>query len=202
MLNQSIKLLLLCVSVTPLIGCKNTKVVEATVGNYRTITAEPRRNTEAAIRSNEAGLRHLADGELDDATEAFSRALNQDVEYGPAHNNLGKVYYRQKDWYRAAWEFEHAGKLLPRHAEPRNNLGLVLEQTGELDRAIDHYRAAVGLDPDQVAYRANLARALVRRGDRTEEVRNLLAQIVEQDTRPEWLLWAKRQQVSVGVRYE
>jgi hypothetical protein len=32
---------------------------------------------------------------------------------GPAHNNLGIVYYRQKKYYLAAWEFQHAARLYP-----------------------------------------------------------------------------------------
>jgi hypothetical protein len=31
---------------------------------------------------------------------------------GPAHNNLGIVYYRQKKYYLAAWEFQYAAKLM------------------------------------------------------------------------------------------
>ena len=179
-------------------GCWNQSSGTPSGHTYRTVTAEPLRDTEAAKRHNEAGLRLLADGQLDQAAEAFSRALTADVEYGPAHNNLGKVYYRKKDWYKAAWEFEYAGKVLPKHAEPRNNLGMVLEEAGELDRAVDQYRQAVGLDGDNIEYRANLVRALVRRGDRTPEVRSLLQQVLKQDSRPEWRSWARLQQARLG----
>jgi Flp pilus assembly protein TadD len=163
---------------------------------YRTVKADPLRNTDTAKRENLAGLEHLAQGDLESAEKAFSRSLAADVEFGPAHNNLGKVHYRRQDWYRAAWEFEYAKKLLPRHAEPANNLGLVLEQGGQLDRAVDEFRLAVSLDKTNIHYTANLARAMIRRGDRTDEVRDLLQQVVEKDTRPDWSIWA-RQQLSV-----
>ncbi len=202
MCHRAMKHLCLALMLMAACGCNPNRVADAPIGNYRTITAEPRRDTEAAKRLNRVGLEHLAAGEYDEAVDAFVRALTEDVEFGPAHNNLGKVYYIQKNWYKAAWEFEYAGKLLPRHAEPRNNLGLVLEQAGELDRAVDQYRQAVGLEPGVIAYRGNLARALIRRGDRTDEVRKLLELIVENDTRPEWVLWARQQQAGSGVRFE
>ena len=170
-----------------------TPVGNDSTGKYRTVTAQPRRDTEAARRANEEGLAHLKANELDRAVESFSRALTADVEFGPAHNNLGKVYYRKKDYYKAAWEFEDAGRLLPDHAEPRNNLGLVLEQAGELDRSVEAYRQAVALDEERIVYRANLVRALIRRGDRTDEVRSLLKQVLKEDLRSEWLIWARHQ---------
>lgn len=180
-------------------GCAAQSTVKAD-GRYRTVGNEPRRDTDAARRANEAGLEHLAEGRLDAAADDFNRALTADVEFGPAHNNLGKVYFQNRDWYRAAWEFEYAARLLPEHAEPHNNLGLVLEKTGQLDRAVDEYRQAVAFEPQRIEYVGNLARALVRRGDATDEVRQLLATLLERDTRPEWVNWAKQQQIRLGDR--
>lgn len=173
-------------------GCAGFLTNEADRPPYRTIRAQPGRSTEAARKANAEGLEHLEAGELDRALRAFQKALTADVEFGSAHNNLGKVYYQQEDWYRAAWEFEYATRLLPRRAEPHNNLGLVLERAGELDRAIDCYRKAVGLDPRRIEYRGNLVRALCRRGDRTSEVRTLLREVLEEDTRIQWRTWAER----------
>ena len=172
-------------------GCAN-QPTNSTGGPYRTIRVEPQRDTEAAKRLNQVGLDHMAKGDLDKAVESFGRALEADVEFGPAHNNLGKAYFKKREWYQAAWEFEYARKLLPRHAEPANNLGLVMEEVGEFDKAVNSYREAVALDP-LIDYRANLVRAMIRRGDRTEEVRDLLQQVAAEDTRPTWQAWARQQ---------
>jgi Tfp pilus assembly protein PilF len=161
--------------------------------NYRTVQAEPGRNTEAARRINQQGLEHLKQERLDEAAKHFHDALAEDVEFGPAHNNLGKVYYQQKKWYKAAWEFEYARKLMPKRAEPYNNLAMVLEHGGELDRAIKQYKKAVGLAPRNMTYLGNLARAMIKRGDRTPQVRRYLQRLLEHDTRPKWLTWAQRQ---------
>ena len=183
-------------------GCGTLLTNGSSSGTRRTVSTAPTRNTEAAKRANDVGFKHLANGELTEATEAFRRALSADAEFGPAHNNLGKVYFKQKDYYRAAWKFEYASKLLPTHPEPRNNLGLVLEEAGELDRAVECYREAVMLDADSVEYLANLTRALIRRGDRTSEVRTLLRELLERDIRPEWHTWAKLQAAHMGIGLE
>jgi Tfp pilus assembly protein PilF len=180
-------------------GCASSPAYQSGV-NYRTINVEPLRDTDAARRLNREGLTHLSQNELDNAADAFERALTEDVEFGPAHNNLGKVFFLREDWYHAAWEFEYACRLLPNQAEPFNNLGLVHERVGELDRAIESYRKAASIAPKQIEYRANLARALVRRGDRTEEVYSLLEQILAEDNRPDWLNWARQQQVRMTDR--
>ena len=178
-------------------GCASFLTNESAQPPYRTIRTQPGRSTDLARKANAQGLAHLAAGELDQALRAFQKALTADVEFGPAHNNLGKVYYQQEDWYRAAWEFEYATRLLPRHAEPQNNLGLVLERAGELDRAVDCYRKAVGFDPHRIEYRGNLVRALCRRGERTSEVRTLLREVLEEDTRIAWRAWAERMLASM-----
>lgn len=182
--------LALSVTAASLVGCSE-KTKTYRTGNYRTIEVEPDRDIEAARRYNVRGLKHLEDEKLDDAAAEFRRALVADVKFGPAHNNLGKVLYFEQDWYNAAWEFEYARDLMPRQAEPLNNLGLVHERVGELDRAIENYEKAVALAPDSIEFRGNLARAKVRRGDSDAQLIALLQQIVSQDKRPEWITWAK-----------
>jgi Flp pilus assembly protein TadD len=160
---------------------------------YRTVSADPFRDTELAKRENQAGLAHLAGGELDSAVQAFERALTADNGFGPAHNNLGKAYFLKGDLYKAAWEFEYARKLLPRSPQPCNNLGIVFEQNREWDKAVEHYRQAVALDPENLEFQGNLTRALVLRGDRTDEVRTRLKKIIAQDKRNDWIIWANKQ---------
>ncbi len=187
-----------------MLGCGQPKArigddVGNASGNYRTISASPLRDTDAARRLHEQGLKALDAGQIDEAEKAFKAALEADVDFGPAHNNLGKVYFKKKDWYAAAWEFEFAKKLMPRQAEPWNNLGMVYEQAGELDRAVEEYRKAIGLDGENVSYQANLARALVRRGDKGDEVRRLLTVVVAKDSRVEWASWAREQLARLGA---
>lgn len=174
-------------------GCNDPTITRDT-GAYRTVTAEPLRDTSAARRHHQKGLKHLEDNELDSAIEDIQRALKADVAFGPAHNSLGRAYFlKGRDYYyEAAWEFEYAHKHLPKAPEPLNNLGLIHEAEKSFDRAIEYYRRAIDLEPENIHLRANLARAMIRRGDRTQEVRDLLEQVLDEDDRPDWLIWAKR----------
>lgn len=153
--------------------------------------ASRQRDTELARRENDRAVKHLAGGEYKDAEKALTSSLKADPTFGPARNNLGLVYYHTNRLYDAAWEFEHAIKLMPHQPEPRNNLGLVMERAGKLSVAADHYARARQMEPDNPQYIGNLARAKVRRGDRDPETRALLEELVLKDFRPEWQDWAR-----------
>jgi Flp pilus assembly protein TadD len=153
--------------------------------------ADRRRDTATARQENEQAARLLTDGKYDQAEAHLKAALAADITYGPAHNNLGKVYYHQSKLYQAAWEFEYAAKLMPGQPEPRNNLGLVLESVGRLDEAADLYGEAHAMEPGNSQFIGNLARARVQLGDRGPQVRELLSKLIMSDSRPEWVEWAR-----------
>lgn len=165
---------------------------------YTTARPEPHHDSDQARKVAAEGLQLLNDGKLEEAEQTLRRALEADVMFGPAHNSLGMVYYRQKRYYLAAWEFEYASRLMPDRPEPRNNFGLVFEAVGKIDDAVDWYGKAMQLAPDNPQIIGNLARAKVRRGDRDDQVRELLQQLVLKDTRPSWTAWAQREQTLLG----
>ena len=99
-----------------------------------------------------------------EAEQCLHQSLLADVSFGPAHNTLGKLYFDQKKFYLAAWEFEYAMKTMPNRAEPVNNLGLVYEMVEQTDEAVVHYQKAVDLEPGNPQYVGNLIRARIRRG--------------------------------------
>ena len=160
--------------------------------NYHKVLATRQADTEAARAKNTAALKALELEDFEVAEDLLKDALAADVGFGPAHNNLGKVYYEQGKLYLAAWEFEYAIKLMPHHPEPRNNLALVLETVNRFDESISHYESALQLQPDNPELIGNLARAKLRRGDPPEEVKQLLMDLVLKDTRPEWVDWARQ----------
>jgi Flp pilus assembly protein TadD len=171
------------------IGC-NTAPRQPS-GPYETIGKDPHRDADIARQENARAVALIDAGDYPAAETALKAALSADIMCGPAHNNLGKVYYRQSRLYLAAWEFQYAMKLMPNQPEPLNNLGLVFEAAGKLDEAADHYGKAVALEPDNIHAMGNLARARVRRGDRDPEVRALLGKLVLRETRPNWLAWER-----------
>jgi len=161
--------------------------------SYETVAKDPRRDEAVARKEATKGKALLAEGDLADAEKAFKAALAADLFYGPAHNNLGIVYYEQKRFYLAAWEFEYAAKLMPGKPQPKNNLGMVFEAVGRLDDAAAHYGQAVAAAPDNPEYIGNLVRCRVRQNKRDAETRRLLEELVLKDTRPEWVHWARRE---------
>ena len=171
-----------------LCGCAQHPKTDAA---YETIGKDPRRDAEIAIQQNAHAVALMDAGQYDQAEAALKAALAADVMCGPAHNNLGKIYFRQKKLYLAAWEFQYAMKLMPNQAEPPNNLGLVFEAAGKLDDATESYGKAIALEPENVVAMGNLARARVRRGDRDESVRGLLQKLIERDDRTDWLAWER-----------
>lgn len=161
--------------------------------DYRTVGRDLRRDTERAQAENRRALDYIGKGNYEQAEKALKAALSADIMHGPAHNNLGKVYFHQRKYYLAAWEFQYASKIMPNQPEPRNNLGLVYEAVGRLDEAVTAYDQAKALEPDNPQFIGNLARSRIRRGERSAEVRQLLQDLVIRETRPNWTAWATEQ---------
>ncbi|MEM8784150.1 MAG: tetratricopeptide repeat protein [Planctomycetota bacterium] len=162
---------------------------------YETPGADRAGNSKAAREKTEAAMVAFDGGDLEIAERLLKEALTDDVAFGPAHNNLGQVYFEQGRYYLAAWEFEYASKLMPYRPEPRNNLGLVLEAVRRYDEAVTQFQAAKDLAPDHPELIGNLARAKYRRGDRGDQLRDLLGEILLKDTRPSWRDWAENRLV-------
>ncbi len=184
-------LLSLIIASGALAGCQSQSIEPET--NYETVTAEPGRDTETARRLNSEALALMDQDRLDQAAELLKTALAADVFFGPAHNNLGTVYFRQEKYYLAAWEFQYASKVMPKRAQPRYNLGMVLEAVGKLDEAALRYEEALELQPDDIETVASLARTYIRAGRKDEKTRKLLEEIVLNDDRPQWRTWAQEQ---------
>jgi Tfp pilus assembly protein PilF len=156
-----------------------------------TVSGDVIRNPELAHKYTGDAYSLISEGKYSEALPLVQRAIAADPMFGPAHNDLGLVYFHMDRLYEAAWEFENASKLLPRAPEPMNNLGLVLEKARKLREAEKSYTDALTLDPDNVEYAGNLARIRIRLDERDLTTRGLLQLIVEKDTRPEWVIWAQ-----------
>ena len=177
-------------------GCSSTRGGRA-YDLYEAAPAEPG-DAVAARVDHERALAELDAGDEAAAEAALRRALAADVMFGPAHNTLGTLFYRQGRLYEAAWEFQYAAKLMPGRAEPLNNLGLVFERVGKLGDAEASYGRALDLEPDNVEVLGNFARARHRQGDESPEMAELLRRLIRLDLRPQWLDWAGRTLEQIG----
>ncbi len=164
-----------------------------TTQNYETVTLRSAQVTARVQRLNEQAIEHIKQEQWDQAEALLKQALAADVMFGPAHNNLGRVYFAKRQLYLAAWEFQYAIRLMPHHVEPRNNLGLVFEAASQLQQAEDQYAAALDLAPQHPEVISNLVRVKVRQGDKSADLVSLLEKLVLLDDRERWNDWAHRQ---------
>lgn len=151
------------------------------------------RDQQVARTDTDRAFELIDESKFDQAEDWLKKAVVADPLYGPAHNDMGLVYFHRDDWYNAAWEFENAAKLMPRQAPPLNNLGLVYERTGKLGDAAKSYAEALALEADNAEYVGNYARVRIRMGLRDETTGKLLDLVIARDRRPEWVSWAREQ---------
>ncbi|MEM9417628.1 MAG: tetratricopeptide repeat protein [Planctomycetota bacterium] len=159
----------------------------------RQVVVELSGDPQTAQLMFERGVQAVHLQELDQAEKLFLQAIEADPTHGPAHNNLGKIYFQQDRLQDAAVSFQSAIEFMPFRPEPANNLGLVLEIGLRLDDAIKQYEAAITLDPDDPDYLTNLVRARIKRGDDDARLRQQLWQIADNDKREVWVEWARQQ---------
>ncbi len=75
-------------------------------------------------------------------------------------------------WRDGVSLFEHSLKVTGDNALAHNNLGYALEDRGDLDGAILHYRAALRLNPQYCLAHSNLGNALVNIGKLDQAIRH------------------------------
>jgi tetratricopeptide (TPR) repeat protein len=99
---------------------------------------------------------------LDEAVKQLREAAELDPENSDLHRELGITFLLAKDWKRARVEMLEAIRHDPTDADAHNGLGYALEKLGEVQPALDQYRVATRLDPDDPSYRQHYLDALAR----------------------------------------
>lgn len=83
----------------------------------------------------------------DQAKQDYERALRIKPRYPEAMNNLGTIYYEEKDYKGAEKLYRRALKLMPRSATFYNNLGAAYFAQGKFRQGASAYQNAFTLDP-------------------------------------------------------
>ena len=124
---------------------------------------------QSAYRWFVEGLRlDQQDDTLEQAADAYRRALDQDPGLAAAHTNLGNIYFRLGRKADATAHYERALALDPDQPEARYNLANIHEQTGRLELAIAEYRRVVAACPEFPDAHFNLALTLEQVGSRLQ----------------------------------
>lgn len=99
---------------------------------------------------NNLGQIHRDQGRVDDAESCFRKALDLKADYAEAGANLGTLL--------------HASGRMERSAQNYLRLGLALETTGQFADAVQSYRQALTLEPENPQAHHGLGRTLERLG--------------------------------------
>ena len=169
-----------------LAACQSTSL-----SPYRTPAAVSRSTVEAEALSRRGA--DLMEQDPAGAETILCDALSKDLFFGPAHNNLGVVYLKQRKLYEAANEFEWARKLMPGHPDPRVNLAIPLELAGRVDEALASYGAALEVYTDYLPAIEGLASLTVRAGKKDERLVSWLDTIALHGESDSWKDWARVQ---------
>jgi len=97
-------------------------------------------------------------GKFDEAIVHFTKAIEINLKFGIAHNNLGVTLASKANFKAAVHHHLEALKINPKNPKAHNNLGNVLAQQGNVKDAIDHYKKAIDMDPSYAGAYYNLGK--------------------------------------------
>jgi tetratricopeptide (TPR) repeat protein len=96
---------------------------------------------------NKLGMAEIGLMRLNDAKKAFEHAVKLNKNYPDALNNLGFIYYHDRNNRKAIRAYQKALKLDPDRASFHSNLGSALFAHKDYDKAAKEYARALQLDP-------------------------------------------------------
>jgi tetratricopeptide (TPR) repeat protein len=117
------------------------------------------------------GAANVGLAQLDDAIEAYAKALSIEPNYAEAYNDMGTALQKQCKFERAIDAYTKAISIKPNFADPHYNIGVVLQSQSKLDEAVMAYKNAIHIKPDFVDARYNMANALMDNNKLNEAIR-------------------------------
>jgi tetratricopeptide (TPR) repeat protein len=90
----------------------------------------------------------MAVGENQAAIEHFTAIIDHSPDFAEAWNARATAYYNVGDFGPSVSDIGHVLTLNPRHFGALSGLGMILEETGKTERALEVYKAALALHPN------------------------------------------------------
>ncbi len=131
---------------------------------------------------NDLGFVLERQGMLEEATDAYRKALELDPESASAHYNLGAALARSGQFADAESHLRHALETNP-NTQTYSGLGFVLWQQDRDDEAIASLRTAIEMDPKNAAAYDALGTILVEQ-KRLEEAASVYRQLIRNQPSP------------------
>jgi tetratricopeptide (TPR) repeat protein len=126
-----------------------------------------------ALVEQALGMSYLKAGQKDQAREAFARALQEDLSYGPAHVQLGIMALDARDTAAAVSEFDLAVQIAPNDPVLRYQYAFTLEGFGKPAEAEAQLRKAIELTPSYSSPHFLLGKTLKTLGKKEEAAASL-----------------------------
>ena len=148
------------------------RLADALAGQGNTAQAENRLRRAIQIRPddpmayNELGALLLGRGDAAAAVAQFRLALARNSGSLDAQYNLAMALSALGKKAEAIAAYADLLRARPDHYWGHNNIGILLAEQGNLDQALEHFDAAIRIDPSADAARHNRAAALARRNRR------------------------------------
>jgi Tfp pilus assembly protein PilF len=118
-----------------------------------TLAFVPDQPSETLYGLYRRGVELLEDGSFSEATVPLAEAARQAPEKSSVREALGRAYFRDRQFEKAATEFEAVVDTHPVNDYAHFCLGRALSLTGDVDRARHHLALASNLRPERRDYR-------------------------------------------------
>ena len=102
----------------------------------------------SAVTWNKIGIAYHQLMDLNAAKKNYEQALKLNRHYPEAINNLGTIFYAQKNYRRAIGRYKQALKISPQSASIHSNLGTAYFARKNYKEAAEAYQTALSLDPE------------------------------------------------------
>ena len=112
----------------------------------------------SALAYNNRGIAYFDKGDWQKAIDDYTDAIRLNSQYGQAFNNRAWTRFKARRGGRALADANKAVRLLPRKAYAWDTRAHVYEALGNRNAAINDFRKALDLDPDNEASRSGLRR--------------------------------------------
>ena len=99
---------------------------------------------QATIQVN-LGKAYRELGRLEDALQAFRRAVSLNPASASAHNNVGDTYFRLGDCESAIYELTQATNLNPNLLDAASNLAIAMFECGQVEASLPRFEAAIAI---------------------------------------------------------
>lgn len=107
------------------------------------------------------GLIYKESEEIEEAKDAFDKAIEIDEEYAEAYKACGEMLFDDENYEEALPYLEYASEAFPDDGDLQKKSAKCLKEMGDLDKAIEHYKEIIIKAPENVKARMSLANVYI-----------------------------------------